>query len=52
MIPVERLRAMIRLLGPEEMTPIAKRQLTLLCDEYDAECSLGDDCDDTLHDHG
>ena len=34
-IPVEQLRAMIRLLGPGEMTPIAKRQLEQLCDHYE-----------------
>lgn len=34
-VPVERLRAMIRLLGPEEMTPTAARQLEALCREYD-----------------
>ena len=32
-IPVAQLRAMIKLLSPGELTPTAKRQLTLLCDE-------------------
>lgn len=40
-IPVERLRAMIRLLSPGEITPIAKRQLELLCQEYERAQSLG-----------
>jgi hypothetical protein len=31
-IPVEQLRAMIRLLWPDEITPVAKRQLELLCE--------------------
>lgn len=33
-IPVEQLRAMIRLLWPDEITPIAKRQLELLCKQH------------------
>lgn len=40
-VPVEQLRAMIRLLGPEEMTPIAKRQLQQLCVHYEED--LDDD---------
>ena len=36
-VPVEHLRAMVRLLYPEEMTPMAKRQLELLCQGYDDE---------------
>lgn len=35
MIPVEQLRAMIRLLFPDEMTPMGKRMLDKLCDQYD-----------------
>lgn len=38
-IPVEHLRAMIRLLGNEEMTPTARRHLTQLCDFYDEDAS-------------
>ena len=34
-VPTEQLRAMIRLLWPDEITPIAKRQLELLCDAAD-----------------
>ncbi len=30
-VPVEQLRAMIRLLSPDHLTPIAKRQLESLC---------------------
>jgi hypothetical protein len=33
-VPVERLRAAIRLLGPGEMTPTAKRMLESICDEH------------------
>lgn len=33
-VPVERLRAVIALLTPEEMTPTAERILSMLCDEY------------------
>lgn len=36
LIPVEQLRAMIRLLGPQEMTPTAKRQLEAICKQHDA----------------
>lgn len=32
---------MIRLLSPGEITPIAKRQLELLCQEYERAESLG-----------
>lgn len=32
-VPVEQLRAMIRLLWPEEITPVAKRQLESLCEQ-------------------
>lgn len=34
LVPVARLRAMVKLLYPEEMTPTAKRQFDLLCEEY------------------
>lgn len=40
-IPVERLRAMIRLLGDGEITPMAKRMLLKLCDEYDRKVPSG-----------
>lgn len=33
-VPVEQLQAMIRLLWPEEMTPIAKRQLESLIEQH------------------
>jgi hypothetical protein len=36
-VPVERLRAMIRLLWPDEITPTAKRQLESLCEQYEVE---------------
>jgi hypothetical protein len=36
-VPVEQLRAVIRLLWPEEITPIAKRQLESLCEQYEVE---------------
>lgn len=32
-VPVEQLRAMIRLLWPSEITPTAKRQLESLCEQ-------------------
>lgn len=32
-VPVERLRAMVALLGPSELTPQAKRMLLGLCEE-------------------
>jgi hypothetical protein len=32
-VPVEQLRAMIRMLWPDEITPVAKRQLEVLCDQ-------------------
>jgi hypothetical protein len=35
-VPVEHLRAMIRLLSPDHMTPTAKRYLESLCEQYDA----------------
>lgn len=34
-VPPARLRAMVRLLSPQEMTPTATRQLNLLCEEYE-----------------
>lgn len=34
-VPVAQLRAMIKLLGPGEMTPTAKRQLESLIEQYD-----------------
>lgn len=34
-IPVERLRAAIRVLYPDDMTPDAKRVLDVICDEHD-----------------
>ena len=34
-LPVARLRALIRLLGNDELTPTARRQLELLCAEYE-----------------
>ena len=34
-VPIERLRAVICLLCPEEMTPTARRVLSMLADEYD-----------------
>lgn len=34
MMPVERVRALVRLLYPEEMTPQAKRLFDQTCDEY------------------
>jgi RecJ-like exonuclease len=36
-VPTVHLRAMIRLLFPEEMTPTSKRQLEAMCAVYDAE---------------
>ena len=33
-VPVEQLKAMIRLLWPEEITPTAKRQLEKLCEQH------------------
>lgn len=37
MIPVEQLRAAIRLLYPDEMTPNAKRVLESICEEHDSD---------------
>lgn len=34
-IPVEQLRALVRLLYPEHMTPIAKRQIESVCEQAD-----------------
>lgn len=34
-VPAARIRAMVKLLGPEEMTPTAVRFLLEICDEYD-----------------
>ena len=34
-VPVERVRALVRLLYPDEMTPTAKRMFDRVCDEYD-----------------
>lgn len=39
-VPTERLRAMIRLLWPDEITPIAKRQLESLCDAADEDAGI------------
>lgn len=36
-VPVEQLRAMIRLLWPDHITPIAKRQLESLCEQHEEE---------------
>ena len=33
-IPVERVEALLRLLGHDEMTPTARRMFQLVCDEY------------------
>jgi hypothetical protein len=38
-VPVEQLRAMIRLLWPEEITPTAKRQFELLCEQHDIDAN-------------
>lgn len=34
-VPTLRIRAAIKLLGPAEMTPTAKRMLERICDEYE-----------------
>lgn len=34
-VPVDQLRALIRLLWPAEITPTAKRHLEALCDQHD-----------------
>ena len=34
-VPVARLRALITLLFPDDITPLAKRVLTTLCEEYE-----------------
>lgn len=34
-LPVEQIRALVRLLYPEHMTPIAKRQFDAVCDGAD-----------------
>ena len=33
-VPVERLRAMVRLLSPDDMTPHAARTMESICEEY------------------
>lgn len=38
-VPVEQLRAAIRLLWPDEITPAAKRLLEQICDEHDPTAS-------------
>jgi hypothetical protein len=37
LVPTEHLRAMIRLLWPDEITPTARRQLESLCERYDVQ---------------
>lgn len=34
-VPTERLRALVRLLYPEEITPTAKRMIERTCEEYE-----------------
>lgn len=34
-VPTPHLRSMIRLLYPDEMTPVAKRHLEAMCDQWD-----------------
>lgn len=34
-VPTARIRALVRMLYPEEMTPMAKRMFDQVCDEYE-----------------
>lgn len=36
-VPVGRIRALVALLSPDEMTPTAKRMFLAVCDEHDRE---------------
>lgn len=45
MVDPDQLRAMVRLLGPEEMTPTAQRHLLSLCDDGDPVCPNDTDGD-------
>lgn len=40
-VPVEQLRAAVLLLGPQEMTPTAKRVLLSICDQHDPKAEDG-----------
>lgn len=40
-VPTEHLRSMIRLLFPDEMTPVAKRHLEAMCDQWDEASVIG-----------